>query len=134
MAIRADLAQNILQGITAGGSVNFDEPFIGLMAGGSRINYEGYSNVRIDIEGIKGGKLMGDMGTDGEYYIITSNPKENIYFPENTGGAVTANGWGLFSSYQGGTPYLTGDLKEPIHIGFGDVPLIRGGDLILKVK
>lgn len=139
MAIKAsELGADILRAITKGGSVTFDTPYIGLLdASGNRISYPEYANVRIDIDGIKGTPIMGSISSEenGKVAVITSNPEEAIYFPENkTGAAVTATGWGLFPSKTATMPNLWGELKNSITIGTGSVPVIRGGDLILKVK
>lgn len=139
MAISAsEIGVTLINALAKGGSISFPVPFIGLLdSSGNRISYSGYSNVKINTEGIKGNPIMGATGSEegGLVAFIKSNTEENIYFPENKDGpAVTATGWGLFDDFDDTSPHLWGDLKEPISIGVGDVPIIRGGDLILKVK
>lgn len=140
------LGTHILKGLTQGSSVAMPQPWLGLFStmpnasgsGGVQVSYPEYGKIRLDNLGIEGKEIMSNpfsqTDTDGTVLSAVKN-QEIIYFPENeTGSAVQAVGWGLFSSADATTPYMWGELKEPVTIGTNSVPMFRIDDFVMKLK
>lgn len=140
------VGRNILSALTQGANMSMPQPWLGLFStmpsangsGGVQVSYPEYGKVRIDNPGIEGKEIMGEpyseTDTDGNILSAVKN-QEIIYFPENeTGSAVQAVGWGLFSSASATTPYMWGELKTPVTINKNSVPMFRVDDFVMKLK
>lgn len=125
-------------------------PYLGLftvmpgvnMTGGSEIEYPEYVRVDLSAKGVGGSSILvspyaeDDTDADGNpVKAVKVHNQEIIYFPENeTGANSTIVGWGLFTSKDATTPYMSGYLKNPIEVKTNTIPMIRINNMTLGVK
>lgn len=152
----------ILDALTAAGAstVTFSsEPYLGLFTTMPNEDFTGgeeptgcpeYQRIPLNAKGLNNLKLMKaatvttaevqEVDEDGNIVkstkqIATVENQERIYWPEAESAAMgTLVGIGVFASKTAATPFLMANFKTPIEVAQYQIPMIRIGDFIQRLK
>lgn len=159
--INSDYGKRIMNAMADGTSVSFPTPYVGLLdESGAEISYPEYCRVALNVTGIEGRIILAEAVSEtvtetqtytdenGETQTYTESKvkssvqnQDYIHFPENeTGEAVTVAALALYTAKSGGSPYLTGWLKNEknekitVTVNTNAIPIFRIGKFKVSVK